>query len=178
MVGGPCYACGLRSYRKLRPFLRLHRIDCWRWFPAPLFTSKTSVWFRRRPRDVGSVQCDAGEGGGEIFLVKMEGVFKWIYTRFLGSMFAPRSDWWRWFYSTPASSDSWVWLPWCPRVSDRVRWGGGGGGCSSKWREGECWGENVKNWQFSPLYQLFLSHTIDLELRTFFRRCPLSMLIV
>jgi hypothetical protein len=32
------------------------------------------------------------EGEVRVFLVKMEGVFEWIYTRFLGSSLSPRSD--------------------------------------------------------------------------------------
>ena len=77
MLGAACYACGLRSQRKIRPFLPLHRIDCCRWFPTLLFTSDTSFRLRRRPRNDGSVHCDAGGGGGESFFGEDGGSF-WV----------------------------------------------------------------------------------------------------
>ncbi len=62
-------------HRKIRPFLPLQTIDCCRRFPAPVSISDTSVRLRRHPRDVGSVQCDAGGGGGESFFGEDGGSF-------------------------------------------------------------------------------------------------------
>ncbi len=59
----------------LRPFPLPHRVDCCRWFPISPFTFNPSVQLRRRPRGVGSVKGDAGEGGGELFWCIWRGSF-------------------------------------------------------------------------------------------------------